>query len=514
MSHQLNGPTLLAWMALGFEPDPTDQIQSRRVWENALNDPGIQVNAQFHGETLFMRVLTQTGPKGKGPAKHVLGLMETQFTADPLEDMTLALLKRGADPWARTMEPNDQPPWRALEIAMKQGALATVQAILAHPNCPSLDSLLTVTYEAGLIIPDKPLCENLYRWPGVAQAFVLAGLDPNWQDRSETPFFFHAQDVDVVKWLAKKGAELSRLNAQGIGLLTHIENVVDMGTEQRTRWVLLQGHHAVSDDHIVRMGLSNAQGKVDVLFDPLEAKFQWRHQPEGMDREISMLDLAVMATINQSKATIDAPGAAHAKLLLHNSDAHWSQETLDLVSVLYLMTENSQQCQRMLRGIGDFVKLGSVFAGMITKDNERFGDWLAATREKSEQYALADHWVTWLQSQPGRWSLPLKTGLTEPAIHWLRSRKDMPARIEVAACGASLMLKAPGEADTERLIGRLLDALDRLDTTLEAPEWQGLRDSVDGSPHGPVFVAMVRERRAKISDGMASSSAARTRHRP
>lgn len=254
----------------------------------------------------------------------------------PNERVVAALMHAGANPWkfdrtqnedgTLTIAPGQTYPPFMFCLMCDDLSRASFEALLAHPDCPSVEELMRYRTEKG-----QTMLALAARGDGFALKRLLAlGADPN-QVSQGLPVIFRASTRASVLALVNAGARTDVVDGKGNSLAMHW--VLDNPSFASERISALpkparkSDLHKVSLANLVAFADNQARNKLRSAFSVMRtpAEYHWKVSGEQVDLLEVMTSEAVFGPM-------DAKALAITELL--NKKNEWPERSLWQVAVL------------------------------------------------------------------------------------------------------------------------------------------------------------------------------------
>lgn len=569
MTTPLDPSTFRLWLTLGFRPRGQSQRDDfLAVLQPDMAQAPLVQGGSFAGETLLVRWLKDQ-PNGESP--------DTRFR----QTVSEALLDYGVNPWEKAQGSTIQvsPPaisgFDALSHAILLNDEVLITRILSDPRRPDWPTITTT----GVVGPKGVLELVKLGLAGggdlpamLLRALVNSGLDPNWIHTDGNPLIFHAPDTETAQWLQAHNADLQARNSDGEGVFAYKSRTGALSNDTlRREWAHLVGPKHFEPSLVWGTAKGGKYNKVKLLFPESQSLSQWRWQPDGVSRELNVLDAAALGDVerrNIQTAELSAclihegttwPKeslrlAALASIASHqpqfqsdvNEEDAWAQAQENTMvvkkgaTVTTAMKDKAQRTARqqfnllpitpneLLLGMDDFMAL----ATFDQLKYEAFKPWAMLYPSESWREAVLDRWLTWTAVEPEHWhnSSALGWRHLSPLTDKLTFHDVVPtlaARHQAAVLGAALVdaNKRLGGANTREkeqrknmLLAQLPDLLaaETLAKDTAPPgTWESLHLAITQGEMGPELVAAIRQLRAEASAPVSPSTGSpRPRARP
>lgn len=146
----------------------------------------------------------------------------------PKERLVAALLSKGANPWAKFPQENENHLFPMsyntndlLPVALASHfdvcSRASLDAFLRHPACPLGHELDRFQYASGKNLLHLSLGHDAY----AVDRFLRAGMDPNRLNSNTNPPLFEVKSAEEAQSLVANGADPQMLNGDGVNLINY-----------------------------------------------------------------------------------------------------------------------------------------------------------------------------------------------------------------------------------------------------------------------------------------------------
>lgn len=511
---------MLVWLALANQHIIAKSELAERALRKAIQSEAVDPNAEFEGESLLMRTLSRRQTTSD---TWVIPHDQSPLTATPEEEASLALLAKGADPWAPVVTAPLHPAARheklraglgMFHLTLKTNAWATLEKCLRHPHRPDWPTL----------VPSLLAGQKSEALPAV-QAAVSAGLDPNWVSPEGIPLIFMCRDLDTVKWLAARGGGVNGMDRYNRNLVqARDHNQPRLSNDERAEWpALLTPGVAVTAASVLEAGLRGEVGHLKQLMPRTADQASWRWCPRGLSRPLTLLDTAALSTNdslrhNLMKTKIQWPEAsvALAQLALLGTRSYvLEQNDFTMATPAATPVEGQVRPTHLLETIDDLLAIRrtcpndrlpmpqqNTFANI-----QDFAGWMVWA-DPEDRPRLLRRYAEWMSENPSRWSHPafrftaVQTSTKgEPSLSgWPTWAKELPAADQVPLLGAQVMIATKYmKQDTRAFNEAVVQVMDTLcqkmkdaDYRWKDAPWSGLGEALKTSPLGPRWRAAVQ----------------------
>lgn len=261
----------------------------------------------------------------------------------PTERVVAALFHAGANPWNFKLSENEDgtlfvppgetyPPFMFCLLA-DDTPRASFEALMAHPDCPSIDELMRYRTEKGATMLELAAAADGF----ALKKLLTLGADPNQKSSNGLPVIFRATSRATARLLVEAGADTDVLDGQGNSLAMHWALRNPSFASERIGVLPKSSKndlHKVSLASLVAFTDYQDKSKLRSMFAIMRAPASYRWKVA--DEQVDLLEVLVSeAAFGPS----DAKALAIAELL--GKKNQWPEATLNQVAILGQLLKSS-----------------------------------------------------------------------------------------------------------------------------------------------------------------------------